>query len=78
MYVNAKMIPVESIPRIRVWGEGRKEETGRGGEFKYDIFDTLSEFVQMPQCTPTQNNKRKKYASIELLNLKTECTELLK
>jgi hypothetical protein len=31
MYINAKMIPVETFPRIR----------GRGDEFKYDIFDRL-------------------------------------
>jgi hypothetical protein len=30
MYVNAKMMQVETIPRM-----------GGGGEFKYDIFDTL-------------------------------------
>jgi hypothetical protein len=30
MYVNAKMIPVETIPGIRVWGEGRIKETSRG------------------------------------------------
>jgi hypothetical protein len=37
MYVNTKMIPVETIPGIR---RGIKE-SGRGGEFKYDIVDTL-------------------------------------
>jgi hypothetical protein len=37
MYVNAKMIPVETVPGIG--GEdGGKQWTG---EFKYDIFDTL-------------------------------------
>jgi hypothetical protein len=30
MYVNAKMIPVESVPGIR-----------GGGIFKYDVFNTL-------------------------------------
>jgi hypothetical protein len=39
MYVNAKMIPVETAPGIR--RGGLKESTGVGGEFKYDIFDTL-------------------------------------
>jgi hypothetical protein len=39
MYVNAKMIPVETVPGIR--GGGQIKESGRGGEFKYDIFDTL-------------------------------------
>jgi hypothetical protein len=38
MYVNAKMIPVETIPRIG--RRGIKKNDG-GGEFKYDIFDTL-------------------------------------
>jgi hypothetical protein len=38
MYVNAKMIPVEAISEIR---GGRIKENGRGGEFMYDIFDTL-------------------------------------
>jgi hypothetical protein len=36
MYVNAKMIPVETIPGIR----GRRMGERSGGEdFKYDIFD---------------------------------------
>jgi hypothetical protein len=38
MYVNAKMIPVVTIPGM---GGGQKKETGGGGEFKHDIFDTL-------------------------------------
>jgi hypothetical protein len=38
MYVNAKMIPVETIPGNRGWGD---KENGRGGKVKYDIFDTL-------------------------------------
>jgi hypothetical protein len=38
MYVKAKMIPVETVLRIR--GGGVKGSSG-GGEFKYDIFDTL-------------------------------------
>jgi hypothetical protein len=38
MYVNVKIIPVETVPGIR--GGGMKESNG-GGEFKYDIFDTL-------------------------------------
>jgi hypothetical protein len=37
MYVNAKMIPVETIP-----GMGRViKECDGWGEFKYDIFDIL-------------------------------------
>jgi hypothetical protein len=35
MYVNGKMIYVETIPGMGV------EETGEGGEFKYDIFAIL-------------------------------------
>jgi hypothetical protein len=38
MYVNEKMILVETVPGIG--GRGMKER-GRGDEFKYDIFDTL-------------------------------------
>jgi hypothetical protein len=38
MYVNAKMIPVETVPGIR--GGGMKQSSG-GGEFNYGIFDTL-------------------------------------
>jgi hypothetical protein len=38
MYVNPKMIPVKTTPGMGV--EGRKE-SGGGGEFKHDIFDTL-------------------------------------
>jgi hypothetical protein len=34
-----KMRPVESIPGMREgWGI---KENGRGGEFKYDVFDIL-------------------------------------
>jgi hypothetical protein len=38
MYVNAKMIPVKTIPGMR--GGGIKESS-TGGEFKHDIFDIL-------------------------------------
>jgi hypothetical protein len=38
MYVNVKMIPIETIPGLR---GGRMKESNEGGEFKYDIFDTL-------------------------------------
>jgi hypothetical protein len=38
MYVNAKIIPVESILGM---GEGGIKKSGRGGEFKYNTFDTL-------------------------------------
>jgi hypothetical protein len=36
MYVNGKMIPVETISIIGRWG---RKDNGKGGEFKYDIFD---------------------------------------
>jgi hypothetical protein len=36
MYVNAKMVPVETVPGTR-GGGGEKWR----GEFKYDKFDTL-------------------------------------
>jgi hypothetical protein len=38
MYINAKTRPVETIPGM---GVGGTKESGRGGEFKYDIFGTL-------------------------------------
>jgi hypothetical protein len=38
MYVNAKMIFVETV--LEIMGGEMKESSG-GGEFKYDIFDTL-------------------------------------
>jgi hypothetical protein len=38
MYVNVKMIPVETVPGI---GEGEMKERMEGDEFKYDTFDTL-------------------------------------
>jgi hypothetical protein len=38
MYKNGKVRPVETIPGM---GRGRVKKYSRGGEFKYDIFDTL-------------------------------------
>jgi hypothetical protein len=38
MYVNAKMIPVETV--LGIWGGEIKKSSG-GCEFKYDLFDTL-------------------------------------
>jgi hypothetical protein len=38
MYVKASMIPVETVPGIQ---GGEMKKSSRGGEFKYDIFDTL-------------------------------------
>jgi hypothetical protein len=37
MYINEKVIAVEDIPRMG----GRIKESGGGGEFKYNTFDTL-------------------------------------
>jgi hypothetical protein len=37
MHINAKMMPVETVPGIR--RGGMKEHSG--GALKYDIFDTL-------------------------------------
>jgi hypothetical protein len=39
MYVNAIMIPVETTPGMG--GGVNKGDHSRGGELKYDIFDTL-------------------------------------
>jgi hypothetical protein len=36
MYVNGKMIPVETIAGM---GIGRIKDNDRGGEFKHNIFD---------------------------------------
>jgi hypothetical protein len=41
MYVNPKMILIETVPGIRGWGESRAMK----GQFKYCIFDTLSEHL---------------------------------
>jgi hypothetical protein len=38
MYVNVKMIPVETIPGIM---RGEMEERSGRGEFKYHLFDVL-------------------------------------
>jgi hypothetical protein len=38
VYVNAKMITVETFQE---WGRGEQRRVGGGGEFKYNIFDTL-------------------------------------
>jgi hypothetical protein len=35
------MIPVETGPGMWESGEERIKESGRGGEFMHDIFDTL-------------------------------------
>jgi hypothetical protein len=40
--VNAKMIPVETIPGI---GGREIKESSERSKFKYDIFDTLKELL---------------------------------
>jgi hypothetical protein len=43
MYVNERMIPVETLPRME---GGRKVKENDGGvEFKFDIFDILQELL---------------------------------
>jgi hypothetical protein len=42
MQVSAKMVPVETVPGI---GGEEMKESSRGGEFKYDVFDTLQELL---------------------------------
>jgi hypothetical protein len=36
--INAKMIPVKTVPEI---GGGGMKESSEGGDLKYNIFDTL-------------------------------------
>jgi hypothetical protein len=43
MYVNGKMIAVETVPEM---GGGRIKENGGRGEFKYDIFDYCKNFCK--------------------------------
>jgi hypothetical protein len=38
MYINVKMVPVETISGI---GGGEMKESSGGGEYKYDVFGTL-------------------------------------
>jgi hypothetical protein len=63
MYVNAKMIPVETVPGIR---EGRMKDRSRGGEFKYDIFDNIvrtfinANNVPPPSTTTTNEGQERK------------------
>jgi hypothetical protein len=42
MYVNGKMISVETIPGM---GKGEMKENSGGCEFKYYIFDILQELL---------------------------------
>jgi hypothetical protein len=38
MYVNVKMIPVQTLPGV---GRGKIKENGGGGKFKHNISNTL-------------------------------------
>jgi hypothetical protein len=49
MYVNGKMIPVETVPGIR---GGRMKESSGEGEFKYDIFDTCKNLCKCYSVPP--------------------------
>jgi hypothetical protein len=41
MYLNAKVVPVETVPLEQFLLEGWMKESTAAGDFKYDIFDTL-------------------------------------
>jgi hypothetical protein len=58
MHINSKTIHVETALRIR--GVGMKASS-EGGEFKYDIFDTLyiiTTFVNVTMYPHQYNNKK--------------------
>jgi hypothetical protein len=64
MYVNAKMIPVETIPEMGV-GEYRRAKEGVNSSMTYLIH--CKNFVML-QCTPTQHkNKGKKEYMYEVV-----------
>jgi hypothetical protein len=53
MYVNAKMISIETTPRN--WGRGNKGEQQRGWIHVWYIW-YIARTCIMPQFTPTQHN----------------------
>jgi hypothetical protein len=57
MYVNGKMIPVETMPGIE--GGGNKGEWWRGWFQVWHTLYIVRTFV-IPQSTPTQHNKKNK------------------
>jgi hypothetical protein len=59
MYVNGKIIPVETIPGMR----GMKENSG-GGEFKYDIFICCKNFYKCHNVPLSQLNSNKSIKKI--------------
>jgi hypothetical protein len=57
MYINAEMIPAETIPGT---GEGRIKESSGEGDFKYICY-TVRNFVNATYCGiphPSPNNKK--------------------
>jgi hypothetical protein len=57
VYVNAKIIPVETTPGIR---GGRDKEKSRGGESMHDICDTLQEACKCHNVPPSSKINEKK------------------
>jgi hypothetical protein len=62
VYVNAKMIPVETAPGTR--GRGMKESSG-WGEFKCDISDILQEHLKCYNVPPSSTTIKKEKANRE-------------
>jgi hypothetical protein len=57
VYVNGKMRSADTIPGIE--GRGIKE-TGRGGEFNYDIFDNMCKnFCKSHNVSPPSTTIKK-------------------
>jgi hypothetical protein len=63
MYVNGKMISVETIPGM---GEGGMKENGGRGEFMSDIFDIRTFVNATMYPNPTQYEKQKHISSLNL------------
>jgi hypothetical protein len=55
MYVNGKMRPVETVPRM---GGGEIKENDEGGEFIVIYLVHCKNFCKCHKCTPTQNNNK--------------------
>jgi hypothetical protein len=55
--VNAKMIPVETVPEL---GKGGRKRAVGGGEFKYDIFDTFKKLCKYSNVPPPSTTIIKK------------------
>jgi hypothetical protein len=57
MHVNARMIPIETIPEA---GRERVKENDGGGEFNYDILATMiccKNFCKYHNVPQSNNNK---------------------